>query len=264
MKLLNLGCGHRFHKDWINLDIVSHSTYVQQYDFSEKIPFPDNTMDLVYHSHVLEHLEKKNAYHFLKECFRVLKTGGILRVVVPDLEGIILEYIHNLNELRKGNLEFKGRYNWILIELFDQIQRNSPGGQMLEYWSMKNIPNKEYIISRMGEEAKNSMSELENTNLTIKVNERRKLNWREKIVQFLGFDLNHFEIGKFRKSGEVHNWMYDSFSLESILIDTNFQKIKKQTAIESYFPEFSNYSLDTNEKGEIRKPDSLYMEALKP
>ncbi len=52
------------------------------------IPFPDRSFDVVYHSHVLEHLSKSEASKFLKECSRVLRPQGVLRVVVPDLEEI--------------------------------------------------------------------------------------------------------------------------------------------------------------------------------
>src|SRR3989338_5668159 len=50
------------------------------------LEFADNTFYAVYHSHLLEHLPKRYVPVFLQECWRVLKPGGILRVVVPDLE----------------------------------------------------------------------------------------------------------------------------------------------------------------------------------
>jgi predicted SAM-dependent methyltransferase len=88
MNYLNLGCGSRFHKDWVNLDKHPTNSQVQKYDVQNGIPFPNNTFNVVYHSHLLEHLTKENGRIFMYDCFRVLKPGGVLRVVVPDLEQI--------------------------------------------------------------------------------------------------------------------------------------------------------------------------------
>src|SRR5437773_9968167 len=113
---LNLACGIYMHRDWNNVDfnpytwmvhyprlaallkelcILSAKRYARlqqtdaaiiRWDVRKGIPFPDQAFDVAYHSHFLEHLPKKDASAFLKECYRVLKAGGILRVVVPDLK----------------------------------------------------------------------------------------------------------------------------------------------------------------------------------
>jgi SAM-dependent methyltransferase len=46
------------------------------WDLSKGIPFADQTFDVVYHCHVIEHIDRDNALDFVKECYRVLKTGG--------------------------------------------------------------------------------------------------------------------------------------------------------------------------------------------
>ena len=71
MVYLNLGCGNVFHEDWINIDHISSSKQVKQYDISKNIPLENDSVDFLYHSHVLEHLTKKNGLIFLKECHRV-------------------------------------------------------------------------------------------------------------------------------------------------------------------------------------------------
>ena len=52
------------------------------HDLSKGIPFDDNSVDVVYHSHLLEHIDRKNVPTFLKEIRRVLKPRGIHRIVV--------------------------------------------------------------------------------------------------------------------------------------------------------------------------------------
>ena len=59
----------------------------------KKLSFKNNTADIIYSSHMLEHLSKIKAAEFIKECFRVLKKDGILRIVVPDLKKNINQYL---------------------------------------------------------------------------------------------------------------------------------------------------------------------------
>ena len=62
------------------------------HDLRRRFPFKDNTVDVIYASHCLEHFTKDQGMQFLRECHRVLKTNGILRVVVPDLAALIAKY----------------------------------------------------------------------------------------------------------------------------------------------------------------------------
>ena len=99
-RLLNLGCGSAFHPDWINIDFHNHGGSVLAYDLRLGIPLPDATVDVVYHSHVLEHFTREGGVTFLTECFRVLRPGGLLRIAVPDLENIVRAYITTLEEVK--------------------------------------------------------------------------------------------------------------------------------------------------------------------
>jgi predicted SAM-dependent methyltransferase len=63
------------------------------HDIRKGLPYRDSSLRYVYSSHCFEHLYLDQAMRFLGECFRVLKPGGILRLVVPDLELLIRGYI---------------------------------------------------------------------------------------------------------------------------------------------------------------------------
>jgi len=56
------------------------------------LPFPSNSAHCIYSSHLLEHLDKNRAMQLLKEAYRVLKSGGRIRLCVPDLEYAISLY----------------------------------------------------------------------------------------------------------------------------------------------------------------------------
>ncbi len=49
LRMLNLGCGKRFHADWINVDFCSCAPEVQACDLSGGLPFPDADFDVVHH-----------------------------------------------------------------------------------------------------------------------------------------------------------------------------------------------------------------------
>ncbi|MCX7879301.1 MAG: glycosyltransferase [Ignavibacteria bacterium] len=255
-KLVNLGCGNHFHKDWINIDFNKTGENVIQYDLLNGIPFEDNTADVIYHSHLLEHFPKAYAPIFIKECYRVLKPGGIIRVVVPNLEEIVKLYLENLNKALEGDVEASIKYHWILLELFDQMVRNKSGGEMLEYWKQYPLPGEEFIYQRVGNEAKINIYQIRERGETITPEEYRKRKFQKKE--------NPSEIGKFRLSGEVHQWMYDRYSLGLLLKDAGFIEIEVVTATKSRIPNFNSYYLDINPDGTTRKPDSLFMEAVKP
>jgi predicted SAM-dependent methyltransferase len=62
---------------------------------ADRLPFADGAVDVVYSSHMLEHLSRTEARSFLAECRRVLRPGGTLRLVVPDLERFVRSYVES-------------------------------------------------------------------------------------------------------------------------------------------------------------------------
>jgi len=243
-KLLNLGCGNRFHAAWENIDFTSSNPLVKEHNLVNGIPYQDESVDVLYHSHLLEHFDRKGAKIFMSECFRVLAKNGIIRVVIPDLEVVAKNYLTYLEGSLKGDVKSQNRYEWTIIEMFDQMVRNTPGGEMLKYWQNKNIPEKDFIIERLGSECKN----------IIGVEPRNPIDEIEKSA---------LEIGQFRLSGEIHQWMYDRYSLAKLLKEAGFNNPRVCKANESAIPNFSGYYLDIEPDGSIRKPDSLFMEATK-
>lgn len=267
---INLGCGSRLHPAWINVDFTSTQPGVIAHDLRKKLPFEDCSADVIYHSHVLEHFQRQDAAKFLAECFRVLKKGGVLRVAVPDLAQIARSYLTNLELAEKGDIEAGQRYEWTVIELIDQIQRNHPGGEMVKYWQRQPMPAEEFVIGRVGSEARRFIEMLKDAPAVprdVANPLRRVYRVGRKIFRRMGgFRKTLSEeqrIGKFRLSGEIHYWMYDAFSLKALLGQTGFSGISQVTAKTSMIPDFASYLLDTEPDGSIRKPDSLFIEALR-
>jgi SAM-dependent methyltransferase len=276
MKYLNLGCGTHYNSCWINIDSSSKDPSIIIHDISKGIPFVDNYFDVVYHSHLLEHLHQYDAQRLLNDCFRVLKPKGTIRVAVPDLEVLTRIYLKSLD---RANIDFPEtfiHYDWIMLELYDQSVRIESGGEILRYIINSNPTSHDFIRSRIGLE----FDQL----LDITFNKTSQSIWSKihtlnskKIIKFFRIKAAMLLIrlllgsqgysalreGLFRQSGEVHRWMYDRFSLNRLLKNSGFCSINVCSAFESKIHSFSEFQLDVVD-GVIRKPDSLFMEATKP
>ena len=90
---LNVGCGHYEIDGFTSVDYYSEWYYANKkfngihYDMrNDKLPYADNSVDAIYCSHVIEHIETLHVEEFFKESFRVLKSAGLLRIACPDSE----------------------------------------------------------------------------------------------------------------------------------------------------------------------------------
>lgn len=118
---LNLGCGAIRPVGWVNADsslnallqrfplggkrmaklfnpIEYNSDNVVYMDLNRPWKYKNDSVDVVYASHLFEHLTLKTADLFLRESFRVLKPGGVIRLVVPDLYQICRRYIKEFDD----------------------------------------------------------------------------------------------------------------------------------------------------------------------
>jgi predicted SAM-dependent methyltransferase len=118
---LNVGCGSTTPAGWINIDnsptmwlarrplawrlgrllrlipadmedAPAWARSIVHADAMRRLPFDPGSIDAIYASHFLEHLSRQGAGRFLQEARRLLRPGGILRIVVPDLAAIVDSY----------------------------------------------------------------------------------------------------------------------------------------------------------------------------
>jgi len=241
---VNLGCGSRWHPDWINVDFHGDNQSVFQHDLRKELPLPNASVDCVYTSHCLEHFVPHDAEQFLRECARVLKSTGLLRVVVPDLEQIARVYLSALDAVRAVDRnETAAKHEWMIIELIDQLCRHQGGGEMLRLWAQPEVSAEDFIVSRVGVEYLNARKQCEGMELPPS-------------------SMDPLQVGTFRLGGEPHQWMYDELSLTRLLRRCGFSDTQRFDATSSRLDGFARYCLDTNEDGFVYKPDSLYMEAF--
>jgi predicted SAM-dependent methyltransferase len=267
--MANLGCGPIYvdSTEWLNLDFFASSKAIIQANLLNKLPLDSDSVSVVYSSHFLEHIPLSAVNGFLAECYRVLAPGGVIRLVLPDLENIANEYV---SMRRSGDHE---KANFLVYELIDQSVRNKSGGQMGKLYSElrkggvnnhKTISN--YIYERVGENIyKPPVVDSASTKVTLsKIRSRIEKYWIKTVVTLLPSGFRDQNIS-FAEPGERHLWLWDFFQLKNVLQEVGFQDIQKQSVDTSSILNFPFAPLDLDESGNSRKgKSSMYVEAVKP
>ena len=104
---LHLGCGRNLLDGWINTDFntakFSGSDFL---DVTEKFPYDDNSVDYVFSEHMIEHISYQDGKFMIEESFRVLKSGGKIRISTPDLKFLINLYTEDKTDLQKRYIDY--------------------------------------------------------------------------------------------------------------------------------------------------------------
>jgi SAM-dependent methyltransferase len=234
--MLNVACGTITHRQWNNIDFSPYAALAKrpkiarflyragllsevrwnrlmrldpdivQWDLRKGLPYAAASFDVVYHSHFLEHLSRSHGIELLKECWRVLKPNGLLRIAVPDLNCLIADYCATEDD--------PIRHEKAIEALLDQMVRKEAVGPAQQKGLMRFV---------------------------------------ERIVR-----------GNPDQTGERHLWMYDQVSLSATLTVLGFVDCSVHTAITSSVPGWHEFQLDADENALPYKPESLYLEALRP
>lgn len=152
-RFANIGCGRTHHPDWDNYDLQPASPEVQKIDLNWPLEITNGQYQALYCSHVLEHLSRSKAPAVLGEFARILAPGGVCRMVVPDLELMCRHYLAELEAVVSSDNDASARHEWMTMELIDQMTRTVSGGFMGRLWWSRPLPAREFIVSRLGEEA---------------------------------------------------------------------------------------------------------------
>ena len=137
-----------YHHGWLNMDVVQLGQWADMYQYKfvnmdarQPMRLGDNTVDLIASCHMLEHLTWEEGLVFLKECYRIMKLGSVMRVSVPDAEKITNYYKNNQ------------------LGMFDEINVVSAKNpcQSFKFWSLlfegHRIAYDEVSLKKIGEEA---------------------------------------------------------------------------------------------------------------
>ena len=165
---VNLGCGNQTHPDCVNIDwsiyarfkrnrlarlaapIVFNGPRLTQFlrlddhvvvhDLRKGIPLEARSAEAVYHSHVLEHIDRDDVPAFFAEIRRVLAPGGIHRVVVPDWERYVREYIASLDAALVDR-HARAHHDTLVSQMLLQIVRREAYGTSLQRRLRRRLEN---------------------------------------------------------------------------------------------------------------------------
>jgi SAM-dependent methyltransferase len=235
------------------------------------LPFESSSFDLVYTSHVLEHFLPRDANRFVKECLRIMRSGAILRLVVPDLELIVRSYLHAFDKC-DSDPHSVAMHDWSIIQLIDQCTREEPGGEMIRFLKEVDLTHASEICQKSMTARKILLARLDGELKPM----RDAFNASsDAIVKGRGDGLLARLVGKlrllarpdnqvdFENSGEKHKWMYDRKSLTRLLMRCGFRECEIVNPTLSRYPQWAKFHLDSGPDGSVYRPDSLYIEAIK-
>ncbi len=206
---LNLGCGKDIKKNFINIDFYKHpNTKIDLVtNLGKKMPFKDCSVDYIYSSHLLEHLTWNEGERLINDCFRILKKGGKIRLLLPDFNKIFKCYINND------------------IKFFEPFIDNLNNNDFKYYSAVYNNPRK---IKR---DRKHNLPP--KWHLSFKKKDRSNVALRirkySNLIEVVDWMVHQY--------GE-HKSLYDKSSLKKIFQEAGFKSFKKVKY---------NYNIDANQ-----------------
>jgi predicted SAM-dependent methyltransferase len=147
---LHLGCGDINHPKFVNIDgrPAPHIHYVQSLDNLSQ--FSNESVDLIYASHCLEHFPHAKVPEVLEEWHRVLKTGGILRLSVPDFDRLLLAYQESNQDIYSilpgvmGGQDYSYNFHMVIFnQAFLRSLLKETGFHQIEEW----LPGQDELTS---------------------------------------------------------------------------------------------------------------------
>ncbi|MGE4569487.1 MAG: hypothetical protein AB7C90_09955, partial [Bacteroidales bacterium] len=117
------------------------------------------------------------------------------------------------------------------------------------YYSVVDSVKQEYLIDKLFRWFRNTYRRLRSV-------------LKRLAMRVFSIDESAYKIGLFRQGGEVHQWMYDHYSISQLLVHHGFVKPRRFGAFNSYIEGWAEFDLDGHDHL-VRKPDSLFIEAVK-
>jgi len=248
-KFFNIGAGVFTHKYWTNIDYNSGyykdalaDIHINHNLMSlSDLPIESSTAEIVYCSHVIEHISNRAVEKLLEESFRILKPGGVLRLITPNAE---LAYRAYLNNDRL---------------FFYWIDRHSQPTVMKDHYRVP--PNKASLEQLFLHYFASQLSEIDiDDNVTKKYTSDEIAYIINNNTMEDAFDkLSRECIFKEQYSGSHINW-WTPKKLTSFLVNSGFEHPMISAFGQSIAPPLRDITLFDNTHPKI----SLFMEAIKP
>jgi SAM-dependent methyltransferase len=272
---------YELYREWNNLKFSSlpradEPPFFYHHTLRKPLPWSDRTFDVVYCNHVAEHLTPDEGLALVREFRRVLKPGGLCRMVVPDLEAEAREYLRTLESaLRDPSEENVRRYEWAVADLIDQALRRHTGGVMGQKllrgdvdWEQIRRTNGDVFNMFLPDDRGHiasppSLLDRLRRNLPGRLSELPRFVrkcWYRLLQEMLIRSSNQPRIDWLN---ETNRWLYDRFSLAQVLVRGGLADVQPVDYKTSRIEGWSRYDFDRSEKGDYPLEPSVYLEATR-
>ena len=272
----------RFHlyDEWNNIKFATlkypdKPPFLLHLDVRGPIPYADNTFNVVYCNHVIEHLTPDEGLYHVQELYRVTEPGGICRMVVPDLELSANEYIECLNNVASNRTEDNiRRYKWAVADLIDQMVRPNSGGEMWKLLASGDVDWEQ--IKRCNGDV---FEEIRTGAYFKKLEEKAATDSAPHTVKRISNDLTTKIKNKFyrylktrfgvspkpyvEQLNERTMWMYDRYSLPELIKKGGFGGVHLVSYKTSDIHDWQKYDFDRADLGDHPLEPSVYAEGVK-
>ncbi len=150
IKKLHLGCGKKYIPGFIHVDLADYPHIDYRRDVSDLSIFEDNSIELIYACHVLEHFKRYEVEKVLNEWHRVLVPSGILRLAIPDFEAVVLVYekykdIELVMGLLYGGQQYEYNFHHVLFD-FKYLEKllKKAGFKNIHRYDWRNTVHRDY------------------------------------------------------------------------------------------------------------------------
>jgi predicted SAM-dependent methyltransferase len=104
-RCIEFGSGGHFLPGWLHTDLEA-TAHVVQLDVTQAFPIDDQVFDYVYSEHMIEHISFEHGRSMIRECFRIMKAGAIIRIVTPSIGFLIRLLSRDRSELEDRYIEW--------------------------------------------------------------------------------------------------------------------------------------------------------------
>jgi predicted SAM-dependent methyltransferase len=101
---------------WLNTDLYPLSISAVALDATKTFPLPDASFDYVFSEHQLEHIDYSGALNMLKECRRILRPGGKIRLAVPSLDRLVELIQATRTEVQDRYIRYSTDFWWPSVQ----------------------------------------------------------------------------------------------------------------------------------------------------
>lgn len=265
---LNIACGgnYIYNNQWENVDYYSSNpVQVTAMDVLQNLNPSQTKYEVIYCSHFIEHIPYSMVLNFLKRCYSLTSSNGLLRIVVPDADFLLREY-----------LKYKDQNNYALAEFayinfLDQCVRRKRGGQLAEIYNDLALGKRPELV-----EYANYINGSTNFNGEKRSADGLLINIfiQNKIINFIKMKYIYFITNLLPKSfreqnisfadvGEMHHWMYDFEQLSSLLQKAGYSSVSRVKYNETIRNDDLFYPLDLNEGLPRKGHHQIFIEAIK-